>query len=181
MIQAIQITSRGIALSDSLRTRIEEKALKLDQFFERITACHVTLAVENPRRHQGRRYKLTIDLKVPNKEIVVNRGAYEDLNAAIREGFDAAGRQLEDHVRLMRGRVKRHEEPPEARVVDLDIEKGFGFLETRDGRQIYFHRNSVLHDAFRRMRVGTRVHFAEELGDKGAQASTVTVLPVRAD
>ena len=50
---------------------------------------------------------------------------------------------------------------------------GFGFLKTSDGREVYFHRNSVLNDAFPRLKVGTRVTFAEEEGDKGPQASTV--------
>jgi cold shock CspA family protein len=61
-------------------------------------------------------------------------------------------------------------------VTQLDHDKGFGFLESADGREIYFHRNSVLNDAFGRLKIGTRVSFSEEMGDKGAQASTVKLL-----
>ena len=28
--------------------------------------------------------------------------------------------------------------------------EGYGFIETADGREVYFHRNSVLDDAFER-------------------------------
>ena len=49
----------------------------------------------------------------------------------------------------------------------------FGFIETNDGREIYFHRNSVLNGDFAKLAVGAHVTFAEEMGDKGPQASTV--------
>jgi ribosome-associated translation inhibitor RaiA len=40
-----------------------------------------------------------IDLKVPGKEIVVNRDHDEDIYVALRDAFDVARRQLEDHAR----------------------------------------------------------------------------------
>lgn len=49
----------------------------------------------------------------------------------------------------------------------------YGFSETADGRQIYFHRNSVLDWDFNRLTVGSEVRFTEEIGEKGPQASTV--------
>ena len=48
-----------------------------------------------------------------------------------------------------------------------------GFIETADGHEVCFHRNSVLDDAFDRLTVGSEVRFVEELGEKGPQASTV--------
>ena len=58
----------------------------------------------------------------------------------------------------------------------LDPSGEFGFLETIDGQEVYFHRNSVVGDGYSRLRVGSRVTFAEEMGEKGAQASTVKPL-----
>ena len=52
----------------------------------------------------------------------------------------------------------------------------YGFIETADGREIYFHRNAVLDGAYRRLRVGSEVRFVEEEGAKGAQASTVRLI-----
>ena len=52
----------------------------------------------------------------------------------------------------------------------------FGFLESADGREIYFHRNSVLDNAFSQLVSGSRVTFAEEMGEKGPQASTLKLL-----
>lgn len=53
------------------------------------------------------------------------------------------------------------------------LRNGLRFIETVDGREIYFHRNSVLNGDFLSLREGDRVRFHEEPGDKGPKASTV--------
>jgi cold shock CspA family protein len=58
-------------------------------------------------------------------------------------------------------------------VVRLFPLEEYGFIEAEDGHEVYFQRNSVLHDAFDRLVVGSEVSFVEEEGDKGPQASTV--------
>jgi cold shock CspA family protein len=54
-------------------------------------------------------------------------------------------------------------------------DEGYGFLTTDDGREVYFHKDSVLNQGFQRLKLGARVIFAEEQGDKGPQASTVKI------
>lgn len=95
---------------------------------------------------------------------------------AVRDAFNAAKRQLEDHARKA---FKRGEGVPKeragadhGRVTFLDVEKAWGRLEPADGRQIYFHRNSVL-SGVDQLEVGDEVRFTEEMGDKGPQASSV--------
>jgi cold shock CspA family protein len=56
------------------------------------------------------------------------------------------------------------------------LDNGFGFLQTSDGREVYFNEYSVLSGAFAKLKVGTRVTFAEEEGESGPQASTVKLL-----
>jgi len=51
----------------------------------------------------------------------------------------------------------------------------YGFLKTPDGREIYFNKNSVLLPGFDRLEVGTEVLYAEEVGERGPQASRVRV------
>ena len=79
-------------------------------------------------------------------------------------------------MRRLQGEVKQHDGPPTATVARLDPAGEYGFLETGDGREIYFHRNSVLDAGFSRLTVGSRVSFVEEAGEKGPQASTVKLL-----
>ena len=88
---------------------------------------------------------------------------------------DAARRRLEDFAREQRGVVKTHEVPAHGEVVELEKVDGYGFIQAGENR-IYFHRASVLDDAFDEITVGTPVTFVEERGEKGPQASTVRIL-----
>jgi ribosomal subunit interface protein len=109
MQRALQITSRDFELTDAIRTTIEQHAAALEQYFGRLTGCHVVL--EAPAVHHHRRggpFKVRIDLRTPQAEITINKQHAEDLPVAIREAFDAARRRLEDHLRELRGDVKSH-------------------------------------------------------------------------
>ena len=53
----------------------------------------------------------------------------------------------------------RHEVPLHGTVRHLSPYVGFGFIETRDGREIYFHKNSVLNDGFDKLDIGAEVRF----------------------
>lgn len=174
-----QITLRGMGPSPALERAIRRKVSWLRRYFPNIMGCRVTL--EAPHRHhrKGRLYHVRIDLTVPGGELVVARDpslhlAHGDVLVAIRDSFDAARRELMDYARLRRRQVKVRAGTQNGRVTRLDA--NHGFLESEDGREIYFHRNSVRQE-FERLVVGTKVRFTEERGDKGPQASTVDVRP----
>jgi ribosomal subunit interface protein len=180
MENPVQITFRGIDRSPAIEDYVRQRATKLGTFFERVIGCHVTLETPHQHHRRGRHYRILIDLTVPGDELIVGRtpdegSLHEDVYAAIDDAFDDAGRVLQDHARRQRGDTKTHEPPRHGRVSKLFTEEGYGFLETPEGDEVYFHQNSVLHRAFRKMRVGTEVRFVEELGERGPQASTVIV------
>lgn len=112
-------------------------------------------------------------------ELVVNHRADEALYVAIRDAFDTARRRLEDHARRQRGAIKHHEPSPQGRVSKLFPAENYGFLETSEGREIYFNRHSVLHPGFDRLEIGMEVRFTEEEGEQGPQASTVALVGIR--
>jgi len=179
MEQPLKITYRNIEPTPAIEAKIRERADKLDRYYDGIIGCHVTIEVPHHHQHSGALYHVHIDLAVKNGELQVGRDpaqhhAHEDLYVAIRDAFDAARRRLQDHARRQRGDLKTSERPARARVVRLFPDEGYGFLETPDQREIYFHRNSVLNDGFARLVVGSEVRFAEEMGAQGPQASTVT-------
>ncbi len=171
----LQITTRDIDLTDAIRADIVEKAGKLDKFCGGIMRCKVT--IESPRRHQheGKLYSVHIYMTVPGAELVVKRELDKDLYVAIRDAFRDTRRKLEDFVREQRGEVKSHEEPQQAVISTLFPDKGYGFLTTHDGLEVYFHENSVLKKDFGSLKVGMKVRFVKEDGLKGPQASTVTI------
>ena len=177
----VEVTFRNMDPSEAVEAKIRKKAEKLERYFDRIVSCRVV--VESPhRRHQkGKLYNLRIDIGVPGREIVVTHSgpknhAHEDIYVAVRDAFNAATRQLEDHARKVRGDVKSHEVPPHGKVVRLFPYQGYGFVAMSDGREIYFHRNSVVNNAFDQLEVGheVRVAVAEGESAEGPQASTVT-------
>ena len=177
----LQIAFRNMEPSPAVEARVREKAAKLDQFYDRIMACRVVVEAPHRHHHKGKLYHIRIDLTVPDGELVVSHEhpqdhAHEDIYVAIRDAFDALQRQLEDYARRQRVDVKTHEVLPHGRVSLLAPEQDYGMITTLDGREIYFHRHSVLDDAFDKLEVGSEVHFAEEAGEQGPQASTVRLL-----
>jgi ribosomal subunit interface protein len=110
----LHIAFRGMEPSQAVESRIRQRAEKLERYHDRITACRVVVDAPHRRHTKGERYTVRVDLTVPGHEIVVNRDsggdrAHEDVYAAVRDAFDAAGRQLEDTVRIARGDVKHHD------------------------------------------------------------------------
>lgn len=170
---ALQIKGTDVELTDAVREVVRERSEKLDQTYDTMINCKV--AIKSPRRRLGRStfYNVRIDLTVPGKEIVVKRDLHEDLYVAIGDAFDTAERQLQEFMEIRKGRVKRHEEPPVGKIHRIFPEKGYGFLVTTDGREVYFNAHSVLNNHFRRLKIGDEVHFVEEMGEQGPQASTV--------
>lgn len=177
----LQITFRNMDPSEAVETKIRERAAKLERFAAHINSCRVIVEAPHKHHHKGGLYQVLIDITVPGKELVVSRTphdnhAHEDVYVAVRDAFDAARRQLEEHTRVIRGKTKQHDIPPHGRVRDLVFDQDFGMIETADGREVYFHRNSVLNGDFEKLGVGTEVRFNEELGDKGPQASSVHIV-----
>ena len=171
----LQITTRNFDLTETIEDAIREKAQKLDLFYDQIMRCRVLVEAPHRRHHKGLLFNTRIDITVPGGEIVIKREPHEDLYVSIGDAFRAAQRQIEDYTRQQRREVKHHEETPRAIVSSLFPERGYGFLTATDGREFYFHKNSVLRDKFKDLKIGMKVRFVEELGEKGPQASTVKV------
>jgi ribosomal subunit interface protein len=106
-----ELRQKNVTLPPAMAEDIQERARKLDHFFDRIMRCRVT--VEGPGTHhrQGD-YGVKIDLTVPGMEIIIGKHAAGNLELALKDAFDAAARRLEDHVRRRRGFVKTHESRP---------------------------------------------------------------------
>ena len=177
----LQIAARNVMIGEPTRALIRKYVDKLETFSTRITGCHVT--VEVPQRFPAgpaMTFNVHVDLTVPGDEIVVGRQEHAELETAIQNAFDAAGRRLQDYVRELEPQAAAGRAATATGwVVRLFPYEGYGFLTTPDQREIYFHRNSVRRGTFDSLEVGTAVRFTEEQGDKGPQASTVTVAAKR--
>jgi ribosomal subunit interface protein len=170
----LQITMRDMERSPALDTAIQEHAAKLEQFHGRVTRCRVTVEQLGRHHQQGRQFAVKIDLRVPGREIIATRGHHEDVYVALRDAFDSAKRQLEEAVRERRGDVKAHPLPLHGTIARLFPDEGYGFIETGDGRELYFSRENVVHPPFEHLAPGTAVQFIEELAAEGPQAKRVS-------
>jgi cold shock CspA family protein len=178
----VQIDFQGIDVSPTTREVIEKHIAQLEQRWGRITACRVVLKGPSEHHRTGGPYEVNIRLALPDgREVDVSRTPkaderHGDLSFAINDAFKRARRRLQDQVRRMQGQVKQHEGQPIGRVARLDELGEFGFIEAADGHEIYFHRNSLINDAFNKVKPGSRVTYVEEAGERGSQASTVKLL-----
>jgi cold shock CspA family protein len=201
MLLPVQVTFRNIDDSAGLEKIVQKEAANLNRFYDRITSCRVV--VERPQRAESSKlYHVRIDLGLPNGELIVKHapnlhGTLQDIKTeksgkeaesvlahksprgAIHEAFHEMRRRLQDYSRRQEGSVKSNQKMAEGTVKEIFPDHGYGFLETTNDRQIYFHQASVLDGHFNRLRAGTRVRFAEEMGDKGPQASTVKIIHPR--
>ena len=178
----VQIDFQGVDVSQRTREAIAKHVDQLEQRCGRVTACRVVLKGPGDHHRTGGLYEVNIRLALPDgREVDVSRTPtaderHSDLSFAINDAFKRARRCLQDQVRRMQGQVKQHEAQPIGTVARLDGSGECGFIQTGDGQEIYFHRNSVLNNAFSKLKVGTRVTYIEQAGEKGAQASTVRLL-----
>ncbi|HXW71289.1 MAG TPA: HPF/RaiA family ribosome-associated protein [Methylocella sp.] len=178
----LQISFENMEPSEEIRAEIEKHAKRLEKFNGRITSCKVAVIAPHTRHRNGDLFKIDIRIAVPQrKDIFVTKthgdvSEHQHINVAIKDAFAAAQRQLEDVVRKTRGDVKLHEAEDHGRVSKFLAGEDYGFIETSDGREIYFHRNSVLNNGFEHLSIGCEVRFVEEIGEKGPQASTVRLI-----
>lgn len=177
----MQITFRHMEASAAMEDAIRQRAAELDQFHHHIMSCRVVVEPESRHSQQGNIYRVRIDITVPGRELVVSRESgmnqsHADAYVAIRDAFDAMRRVLDEDVHRRKGEIKHHEAPPHGRIIELSPHEGYGRIAASDGREIYFHRNSVINANFDSLEVGAEVRFAEEQGDEGPQATSVSVV-----
>lgn len=177
-----EIIFHDVDRSEWVENYIGERLQKLERFAQGITRCHVTLAQEQGKHKKGNRYSVMVEVRLPPQHDLAIKKQKEirdmptQLPALINLAFGAIERQLKKTAALRRGEEKMHDGQPHGLVEKL-FDEGYGFIRaTDDNRQVYFHRNSVLHGDFERLSVGTEVRFSPEEGDNGPQASSVQVV-----
>lgn len=178
----VEITFRDMQRSEATEILIREKISKLEQICSYMISCRVIIEKPQVRQRGGSAYRFRIDIRVPPHHEIVARhepgrgDVHQDLPEIIRDTFDAARRQLQELVEKQRGETKSHPTNEANGVIDkIFADSGYGFIKSIDGRDIFFHENSVL-DGFERLRIGTGVRYVEEAGAEGPQASTVQIM-----
>ncbi len=179
----LEISYRNIRKNDDIDDLIREKVKKLERVCDHITSCRAAIEKPIEAPNTGNPFRVRLDIRVPpGHSVIVRREPGEgvipnNLSAVIRDAFEAAKKQLERLSARQRADVKTHPQQEVTAIVSQVFpDEGYGFLQTINGREIYFHKNSILHNKFDELKPGTGVRFFEEEGEKGMQASSVLVI-----
>jgi cold shock protein len=65
---------------------------------------------------------------------------------------------------------------PEGTVKWFNNTKGYGFIQSDDGGDVFVHQTEIQTDGYRSLQEGTRVQFELTQGEKGPKAAQVKVL-----
>ncbi|WP_106478321.1 HPF/RaiA family ribosome-associated protein [Phytohalomonas tamaricis] len=181
----LEINYNGVSRSEWIDEYIRTRVDKLEHFCNDIIGCRVVVEQTQNNNRTGNPYRVLVEVTLPAKgELVADKeerltDPQVQLRPLIRQACEAMEKQLKKHVAKRNNDVKHHDEPTSptvAIVARTFAEEGYGFLKDASGEDVYFHRNSVLHDDFDRLTAGTQVRFEPEEGDKGLQASTVQII-----
>ncbi len=178
-------TESSAAAEDAIRDHIA----RLERIYPRMTTCRVRVDQRNQNVNETIPPVVHIDISVPgHKDIVVAHESdhlqrkYQapDLRNAINEAFRIAEMRLAKYKDKLTDHgiaEATHEAANEFRgqVAELTPEKDSGFLMTKEGGLLYFHRNSLLTGNFDALRRGEEVSYVEEVGDTGPIATKVRV------
>jgi cold shock CspA family protein/ribosome-associated translation inhibitor RaiA len=183
MQTAPELIFHDVDRSAWVESYILERVQRLERFADGITSCRVTLTQEQASHHKGNRYSVMVETRMPpNHDLAAKKAKVihdmpQQLPALINLAFGALERKLKKTAQLRRGETKSRDNGESHGIVEKLFDEGYGFLrEVGDERQVYFHRNSVLHDDFERLAVGTEVRFTPQEGDDGPQASSVQIV-----
>ena len=58
----------------------------------------------------------------------------------------------------------------------FNTSKGYGFIARESGPDVFVHYSAIKSEGFRNLEEGQKVEFEVEAGNKGPQASNVTIL-----
>lgn len=179
----LELTFRGVDHTEDRESLVREKVAKLEEVCDTITTCQVIVERDHESKQSGNPLQMRVTLHVPrHRDVVVSREltvdeAVDPFPSLAAEVFESVRRQLSDIREQQRGQVKADVGIDHLAVVaKLFPERDYGFLETMDRREIFFHRNAVLNNDFDRLEPGVGVRFVEEEGEKGPQASSVLIV-----
>jgi ribosome-associated translation inhibitor RaiA len=169
-------------------TMILDSIAKLEQIYDRLIACRVRVDQRQDNAKHTIPPVVRIEMRLPGrKDLVV---AHEpdhlqrefqapDLRTAITEAFRIAQDRLAEHKDRLADHtaVARHEAANEflGQIAEMHPEQDHGFMLTKEGGLLYFHRNSLLSGDFDRLKRGEEVTYVEEVGDTGPIATKVRV------
>lgn len=182
----LEIAFHDYPQSASIEGHIRERVAKLEHLYRGLHSCRVRVA--RPARHAGDTAPpaVHIEMGLPHGGALVishepdklqRQYQSPDVRNAVNAAFHLAERRLVEFKNQTQRRSKQphHDEANQflGTITDLPAGEDHGFLLTKEGSTLYFHRNSLLNGALEQLLVGDEVHYVEDVGDTGPIATKV--------
>jgi cold shock CspA family protein/ribosome-associated translation inhibitor RaiA len=184
----LEIAFHNIESSEWAEQEIRARVAELERIYGRLVSCRVRID-QRARNLSGTIPPVVhIELGIPGRndlvvshepEHLLRKYRHPDLHKAINEAFRIAERQLLDLKEQRDGRTKASDHDAEnqslGQIAEITPEQDFGFLLTKEGGLLYFHRNALLSGDFDQLERGQDVYYNEDMGDTGPIATKVRV------
>jgi ribosome-associated translation inhibitor RaiA/cold shock CspA family protein len=184
----LEIAFHNIESSEQAEQEIRSRVSELERIYDRLVSCRVRIDQRAKDLTGAIPPVVHIELGIPGRsDIVVShepdhllrKYQHPDLHKAINEAFRIAERRLIDikEQRDDRDKTPAHDSENQSlgQIAEITPEQDFGFLLTKEGTLLYFHRNSVLSGDFDHLARGDEVRYNENMGDTGPIATKVRV------
>jgi cold shock CspA family protein/ribosome-associated translation inhibitor RaiA len=184
----LEIAFHNIASSQGAEQEIRARVADLERLYPRLVSCRVRIDQRAKDLTGTIPPVVHIELGIPGRsdlvvshepEHLLRKYRHPDLHKAITEAFRIAERQLLDLKQRRDGRTKAGDHDAEnqslGQVAEITPEQDFGFLMTKEGGLLYFHRNALLTGDFDDLERGDHVYYNEDIGDTGPIATKVRV------
>jgi ribosome-associated translation inhibitor RaiA/cold shock CspA family protein len=184
----LEIAFHNLDSSPRAEQEIRARVANLEKLYDRLVSCRVRIDKRAKDLAGAIPPVVRIELGIAGRnELVVShepdhllrKYQHPDLHKAINEAFRKAERQLLDLKEQREDRAQRiaHDTQNQSlgQIAEVTPEEDFGFLMTKEGGLLYFHRNAVLSGDFDQLGRGDEVHYNEDIGDTGPIATKVRV------
>ena len=184
----LEIAFHNIESSQWAEQEIRARVAELERIYGRLISCRVRIDQRAKDLSGTIPPVVHIELGIPGRndlvvshepEHLLRKYRHPDLHKAINEAFRIAERQLLDLKEQRDGRTKASDHDAEnqslGQIAEITPEQDFGFLLTKEGGLLYFHRNALLSGDFDQLERGQDVSYNEDMGDTGPIATKVRV------
>jgi cold shock CspA family protein/ribosome-associated translation inhibitor RaiA len=185
----LEIAFHNVPSSEQAEREIRARVAELERLYDRLISCRVRIDQRAKDLTGAIPPVVLIELGIPGRpDIVVSheperllrKYQHPDLHKAINEAFRIAERQLialkEERIDRKKAAAARDAQTQSlGQIAEINPERDFGFLMTKEGGLLYFHRNAVLTGNFDDLKRGDEVHYNEDVGDTGPIATKVRV------
>jgi cold shock CspA family protein/ribosome-associated translation inhibitor RaiA len=174
-MECVHIEGQQAEILPEWRGKIEEELARLQKHYKD-PIIHARVEIIGTPHHRLGAFEVHLVVNVPGDTITLVRQG-DMVIPLVLEAFDALDRRLRQHSQVVQQQVKTHAEVAEhGLVARLFPDEDYGFIETADGLEVYFHAHALKKGKFSHLTPGVKVKFAQEAGDKGPQAIWVQPL-----